>query len=124
MARRQSRPRDDPDSRALRYQPGTGLAALASGHVTAFTTADGLASNHIRSLHEDSERVLWIGSYDGGLTRFKDGEFTALTVKEGLSSNGVFCILEDQRGWFWMNSNQGLRVRKQQLTDCRWQEPP
>ena len=95
-----------------------GLAAIENGKIKAFTIADGLASNYIRSLYEDSDRVLWIGTYDGGLTRFKDGKFTPFTTKEGLSSNGVFCILEDNRGWFWMNSNQGIyRVRRQELND-------
>ena len=93
-----------------------GLAAMENGR--AFTAADELAGVHIRSLYEDSDHVLWIGSYDGGLTRLKNGQFSRITMKNGLYSNGAFCILEDHRGWFWINSNQGIfRVRKQQLNE-------
>ena len=95
-------------------------AWFSSKNVTikSLTTADGLASNYIRSLYEDADSVLWIGSYDGGLTRYKDEKFTHFTMKDGLSSNGVFCILEDNHGWFWMNSNQGIyRVSRQELND-------
>jgi hypothetical protein len=95
-----------------------GLASIAGGKITRFTTSDGLASNYIRSLYEDADRVLWIGTYDGGLTRLKDGKFARITKNQGLSSDGVFCILEDDRGWLWMNSNQGIyRARKQDLHD-------
>ncbi len=62
--------------------------------------------------------MLWIGSYDGGLTRYKDNKFTRYTSKDGLFNDGVFQILEDERGNFWMSSNRGIYlVAKQQLND-------
>lgn len=85
---------------------------------SVFTTADGLASNQVRSLYEDADGVLWIGSYDGGLTRLKNGGLRRITSADGLFTDGVFQILEDERGWFWMSSNRGVyRVAKQQLND-------
>ncbi|MGE0132060.1 MAG: two-component regulator propeller domain-containing protein [Blastocatellales bacterium] len=95
-----------------------GLAQYVDGRLVLLTEKDGLSSNRVRALYEDSDGVLWIGTYDGGLNRFKDGRFTSYTMKEGMFSNGVFAILEDARGNFWMSSNQGIyRVRKQQLND-------
>jgi signal transduction histidine kinase len=83
-----------------------------------FTEADGLASNRVRAIFEDEQGTLWIGTADGGLSRFRKGKFVNYTTRNGLYSDGVFQILEDARGWFWMSSNQGIyRVRKQELED-------
>ena len=83
-----------------------------------YTKDNGLGSNKVRSLYQDSDGVFWIGTYDGGLSRLKDGHITTYTVEQGLFNNGVFQILEDQRGNFWMSCNRGIfRVSKQQLND-------
>ncbi len=83
-----------------------------------FTENEGLAGNHIRTIHEDASGTLWIGTYDGGLSCFAGGKFTNYTTENGLFSNGVFQILEDAAGNFWMSSNQGIyRVSRQQLND-------
>ena len=83
-----------------------------------YTTKDGLASNRVRSIYEDTDGVLWIGTYDGGLSRFKDGKFFNFTTDNGLFNNGVFATLEDGRGNFWISCNKGIyRVSRQQLND-------
>jgi signal transduction histidine kinase len=80
--------------------------------------SDGLASDHVRSLYEDGDGILWIGTYDGGLSRLKDGRITTYTTNDGLFNNGVFQILDDQRGNFWMSSNLGIyRASRQELND-------
>ena len=89
-----------------------------AGTVQAWTESNGLPSNAIRSLYEDRDGVLWIGSYDGGLGRFEKGRFTKYTVGDGLFNNGVFQILEDSHGNLWMSCNRGIyRVSKRQLND-------
>jgi signal transduction histidine kinase len=94
------------------------LARFDGDHFTSFKKADGLGGEFVRSLYEDREGVLWIGTYDSGIVRYKDGQFLTIAKKDGLFSDGVFCILEDDGGWFWMNSNQGIhRARKQDLND-------
>jgi signal transduction histidine kinase/ligand-binding sensor domain-containing protein len=107
-----------------------GLAVLSSGvdpqsdpgrlkaGLKTYTAADGLASNRVRSLYEDAEGTIWIGTYDGGLSRFKDGKFFNFTIANGLFNNGVFQILEDDRGNFWISCNRGVyRVAKQELNN-------
>ena len=70
------------------------------------------------AIFEDAQGTLWIGTYDGGLSRFRDGKFVNYTTRNGLYSDGVFQILEDARGWFWMSSNQGIyRVSRKELED-------
>ncbi|HMZ21312.1 MAG TPA: triple tyrosine motif-containing protein, partial [Blastocatellia bacterium] len=79
---------------------------------------DGLGNERVWAIHEDGDGVFWLGSFDGGLSRFKDGHFTNYTTTQGLYNNGVFQILEDERGFFWMSCFRGLyRVGKRQLND-------
>ncbi len=85
---------------------------------TVLTEQDGLAGNNVRTIYEDADGTLWIGTYDSGLSRLKDGKFTNFSTKNGLFSDGVFQILPDERGNFWMSSNQGIyRVSRAALKD-------
>ncbi|HZI55425.1 MAG TPA: two-component regulator propeller domain-containing protein [Verrucomicrobiae bacterium] len=72
----------------------------------------------IMLIHEDSDRVLWAGTYGGGLKRFKDGKFTSITARQGLFDDTIWSLLEDDLGYFWMSSNRGIfRVKKSDLVD-------
>lgn len=95
-----------------------GLAIYQDGKITAITKQDDLNQDHIRSLYQDADGVIWIGTYDAGLIRYKDGNFQRISEIDGMFNGNVFCTLEDENGWFWINSNNGIyRVRKQQLND-------
>lgn len=95
-----------------------GLAQFKDGRFINFTTAQGLAGNYVRSIYEDAEGTLWIGTYDEGLSRFRDGKFFNYRTEQGLYSNGVFQILEDKHGYFWISCNTGIyRVSRQELND-------
>ncbi|MCP5105855.1 MAG: hypothetical protein GY950_20880, partial [bacterium] len=76
-------------------------------NVTAYTTKEGLSNNMIRSLYEDREGSLWIGTDGGGLNRLKDGKFTTYTTKQGLSDNLVWSIHEDRKGSLWIGTIGG-----------------
>ena len=95
-----------------------GLARFSDGKFTSYTPAQGLTGDHVRSIYEDSEGVLWIGTYDDGLSRFHDGRFFNYRTEQGLFNNGVFQILEDRRGYFWMSCNKGIyRVSRRELNE-------
>ncbi len=74
---------------------------------TSFTTQNGLSNDFVKSIYEDREGSLWIGTSDG-LNRLKDGKFTSFTAKEGLANDMVRCIYEDRQGRLWMGTTDGL----------------
>jgi hypothetical protein len=79
---------------------------------------DGLSSNMVRSLHEDTDATLWVGTYGGGLNRLRNGRLTSYTTREGLFNDVVYQILEDSVGYLWMTCNLGVyRVFKRELED-------
>ncbi|HEY0199715.1 MAG TPA: two-component regulator propeller domain-containing protein [Rhodanobacter sp.] len=56
--------------------------------IKAYTIADGLAGDPIRSLVVDRDQAVWIGS-PGGLNRLIDGKMLSYSVKDGLPDNDV-----------------------------------
>jgi ligand-binding sensor domain-containing protein len=62
----------------------------------------------VRCLYEDAAGALWIGTYNGGLTRLKDGRLTAFTTRQGLFNDGVSWLLDDGRRHFWLSCNRGI----------------
>lgn len=95
-----------------------GLARFDGGKFSAFTENEGLTGNYVRTIFEDNEKTLWIGTYDEGFSRFKDGKFTNYRTDDGLFNNGAFAIEEDRHGHFWISSNRGIyRVNRNELNE-------
>lgn len=82
-----------------------GLACHTEGKLKTITTADGLASNVIRTVFEDSAGVIWIGFIGGGLQQMKDGKLTHVSE---FGDNDANWIHEDHKGIIWVGSNRGL----------------
>ncbi|MDA1274914.1 MAG: histidine kinase [Verrucomicrobia bacterium] len=89
-----------------------GLARFDGSSFTVFRseTHANLESNDIRALSEDSKGNLWIGTFNGGLSRYANGSFHSFTVKDGLPSNGVTEIFEDHDGTLWIGTIAGLVI--------------
>lgn len=68
-----------------------------------FTEADGLASNTVLTIFEDSRGAIWFGTTDG-LTRYDGENFQTFTTEDGLSQNTIGLIFEDQRGMLWFSN--------------------
>jgi signal transduction histidine kinase len=67
---------------------------------------------------EDTEHVLWMGSYGGGLVRMKDSNIVRYTYSNGLSNDVILKILEDDNSNLWMSSIKGISfVSKHMLND-------
>jgi ligand-binding sensor domain-containing protein len=70
----------------------------------------GLSSDHVISLHMDTDKKLWIGTFGGGLNvlDIRSGDLKSYTEKDGLPNNVVFGILEDGDNNIWVSTNNGL----------------
>lgn len=68
-----------------------------------------ISSDIIRTIFEDSERNLWIGTFNG-LNKFnrKDETFTHWSRIDGLPCNQIFGILEDDQKNLWLSTSRGL----------------
>ncbi len=64
------------------------------------TQADGLASNTVLTIFEDSHGAMWFGTTDG-VTRYDGENFQTFTTEDGLSRNTIGLIFEDQQGDLW-----------------------
>jgi ligand-binding sensor domain-containing protein len=72
------------------------------------TQHDGLAGAKARSVFQDKDGVIWIGSEYDGMTRYFQGKTTILTMKSGLSNSEVMCIAQDIDGNLWLGTADGI----------------
>jgi signal transduction histidine kinase/ligand-binding sensor domain-containing protein len=70
------------------------------------TSAEGLPSDYVNTIFEDSKGFLWIGT-DKGVCCYKDKQFIYFNKDKGLPSNFVNCITEDPKGNIWFGTFEG-----------------
>ncbi len=72
--------------------------------------SNGLRSNSVSSIMEDSRGNLWFSTDRGGISRYnpQTDDFTSFGTAEGLPDNTAYDILEDKNGFFWFGTNKGL----------------
>ncbi len=67
------------------------------------------SSVSVRTIFEDSNKRIWIGTLNSGLYLFnRDSTITNYNVSHGLSSNFITGILEDDLGYLWISTISGL----------------
>jgi len=95
-----------------KIKAGTGRSiAAGAGYRHGFWhtlgVPDGLPDNSVRSLLEDREGQLWIGT-EGGVSRYDGERFVTYTTQDGLPNNRVVSLLEDQEGQLWIGTEGGV----------------
>ena len=88
-----------------------------------------LSSSFIRTLFEDANGILWIGTQGGGLNRFDRQTERFVHYRHepensrSLSHNDIRAIYEDRDGVLWVGTNGGglNRFDRQTQTFVRWQ---
>jgi ligand-binding sensor domain-containing protein/serine phosphatase RsbU (regulator of sigma subunit) len=87
------------------------------GSFTNISVAQGLPSDKVKCIYEDSRGYMWFGLDGGGLTRYdpfqdttkKRGScMTNFNTDQGLASNVVWNILEDKNGNLWIATSNGI----------------
>jgi len=75
----------------------------------------------IRSIREDRNKNLWIGTDGGGLLLFNrsNGNFQQFTTTEGLPSNSILRLLEDRKNNLWLSTYNGLCKFNTVTKTCR-----
>ncbi len=99
-----------------------GLSLFHNGRITTYTAGNGLAGNVVTSLAPaDAPGSLWIGTRDGGLTRWAAGQFVAFH-QTGLPASIESMLFHD--GSLWMATRKGvLRVAVSALASCAERGP-
>jgi signal transduction histidine kinase/ligand-binding sensor domain-containing protein/CheY-like chemotaxis protein/HPt (histidine-containing phosphotransfer) domain-containing protein len=87
-----------------------GLSTYVGGVFHHITSPRGFETVRIRSLLEDRNGVLWVGT-DGAGVYTRDGTHVAVFNRDnGLSGNSVRAINQDRQGRIWIGSDVGLDV--------------
>ena len=88
----------------------------------SYTTRDGLPSNTIRAIYQDTRSYLWIGT-NNGLSRYDGAKFTNYSTVDGLSNNWITSIAESAKepGTLWIGTIAGgvNRLRDRRFTVFR-----
>lgn len=98
----------------MAYTDGGVVHVSATGKLSEMTTRDGLPSNHVRTLTQDSEGDVWVTFERGGLARIRPRLFQALGRKEGLADLITTSVCEDNEGSIWVGTLSGIVSRLRQ----------
>ena len=87
-------------------------AGLVGDRVETLTTANGLPEDRVRSMFEDREGGLWVGTVASGVIRFRDGSATTFGRLQGVHKDVVRALMQDRAGRFFVGlEGGGLVVR-------------
>ena len=80
--------------------------SLTAQDLIRYTTKDGLPSNHIYDVAQDSDGFMWFAT-NRGVVKFDGISFKTFTVKDGLPNNDTWKIEADFQGriWYFSKSN-------------------
>ncbi len=89
-----------------------------------FTQTDGLASNTVLTIFEDSRGNMWFGTREG-VTRYDGENFRTFTTEDGLAKNRIGLIFEDRRGMLWFADGVLSDVLERgKPMDMSWMDTP
>ncbi|MBN8691662.1 MAG: SpoIIE family protein phosphatase [Bacteroidetes bacterium] len=78
--------------------------------VLLFTVSNGLPVNKIKSINEDREGNILLGTVGEGLQVFKGAQFVSYSKNNGMSNSQVYGICTDNNGEVWLATNEGISV--------------
>ncbi|HYG37900.1 MAG TPA: two-component regulator propeller domain-containing protein [Cytophagales bacterium] len=103
-----------------------GLIKIRGNNVQSYTTKTGLNHNLIKSILEDNESNIWIGTDGGGVNILdpKTGKITQVTFnpesKNGLKSDAIYSLFLDRAGTIWVGTfSAGINIYNKQNDNFR-----
>ena len=89
-------------------QDGLALWDRNTGHLHAFSEADGLPAKPVpTAITEDRGGNIWLGLYHGGVARYRLGRFTVFDARDQVSGVAA-SLFVDSAGRLWIGSSRGL----------------
>jgi len=76
------------------------LTSAQNPYIRHLTTTDGLPSNQVYHVYQDSHNFIWFAT-DAGVARYDGSGFFYLRKRDGLNSNQIINIKEDSQGRLW-----------------------
>jgi signal transduction histidine kinase/ligand-binding sensor domain-containing protein/DNA-binding response OmpR family regulator len=89
---------------------GGGLLYAKNGRFRAYSSADGLPAEQIRSILISRDGTLWIGTERGGLHRYDGRRFIRVPLGTEEGESTVRCLLETYDGRIWAGTDGGLKL--------------
>ena len=86
---------------------GNGIARYDGENLRYFTTKDGLPSDRVTAIMEDSNGIYWLNTGEG-VTRYDGKNFTTFRVGSDFSSNVIAQLLIDSKNVFWVGTWNGV----------------
>ncbi|MBK7034896.1 MAG: response regulator [Bacteroidetes bacterium] len=75
-------------------------------HLKNYRINDGLAGISITCILQDSRGYIWIGTKDGGISRFDGKTFVNYNKQSGVGDNAINCLFEDKAGNIWIGTQK------------------
>jgi hypothetical protein len=90
-----------------------GLSSYVDGRFQHIAGPRGHENDPVRSVLEDRQHVLWVGTEGAGAYRLDQHGMTVFDRRNGLSGNSVKALVEGRDGRIWIGTNEGVDVIEQ-----------
>jgi len=90
---------------------------ISNNQLTQYTTAKGLANNHVKVIYETNNENIFIGTYGNGVSKylpqleannFQGSYFQTISSVQGLSNDRVLSIIQDRENNIWIGTYLNL----------------
>jgi len=71
-----------------------------------YSIKDGLPSNYITDIIQDSKGYIWFGTQNG-VSKFDGYNFKNYGIEDGLPNNSIICLFRDSKGNIWLGTEGG-----------------